>query len=207
MTKQAGSQSHLAYLALEREIVTLKLAPGARVTEKELIDLAGHGRTPVREAIQKLEWQGLIEVRPRVGLQISEIHAEDHQEIMAVRHRLEPLAAALAAEHADEAQRAALMQCAKAMTAAAIDGDFEGFLSSDKQFDEILEDACPNRFLIAALAPLQTHSRRLWFARATPEKMDRSVSHHVSVIRAIQKGDAQEAQSAMEALIGHLTAA
>lgn len=204
MSKQAGSLSHLAYLALEREIVTLKLKPGARVTEKELIDLAGHGRTPVREAIQKLEWQGLIEVKPRVGLLVTEIHPEDHKDIMAVRHKLEPLAASLVAESANAGQREGLLACAQAMTAAAVAGDFEGFLSADKQFDEIVEEACPNRFLIAALAPLQTHSRRLWFARATPEKMDRSVAFHVSVIRAIHKGDASEAQTAMEALISHL---
>ncbi len=55
-----NSQSHLAYLALEHRIVTLALKPGALVTEKQLIELAGHGRTPVREAIQKLAWQGLI---------------------------------------------------------------------------------------------------------------------------------------------------
>jgi DNA-binding GntR family transcriptional regulator len=53
-----NSQSHLAYLALEHAIVTLALAPGALVNEKQLIDLLGHGRTPVREAIQKLAWQG-----------------------------------------------------------------------------------------------------------------------------------------------------
>ena len=67
MTETAASQAHLAYLALEGLIVTLKLKPGSLVTERELIELAGHGRTPVREAIQKLEWQGLIAVRPRAG--------------------------------------------------------------------------------------------------------------------------------------------
>ena len=77
-----NSQSHLAYLALEHRIVTLALKPGALVTEKQLIELAGHGRTPVREAIQKLAWQGLIHVRPRVGLQVTEIDAKDHHHVM-----------------------------------------------------------------------------------------------------------------------------
>lgn len=201
------SQSHLAYRALEHLIVTLKLAPGALVNERELIERSGHGRTPVREAIQKLEWQGLILIRPRVGLQIAEIHAEDHQQIMAVRSKLEPLAAGLAAASATGEQRAALVECAKAMTGAAAGGDIDGFLAADKLFDEILECACPNAFLIAALQPLQTHSRRLWYAQATLEKMDRSVALHVGVIRAIQQGDAGLAQSAMENLIGYLSEA
>lgn len=205
MTRITGSQSHLAYLALEQQIVTLKLKPGALVNERQLIELSGYGRTPVREAIQKLEWQRLVLVRPRVGLQIAEIQPTDHKAIMAIRLKLEPLLARLAAENADEAQRAALLDCAKAMTAAATAGSFDAFLSADKEFDEILEEACPNPFLISAVAPLQSHSRRMWYARATVGKMDRSVSLHVAVIRAIQQGKGDAAESAMEALIAYLS--
>lgn len=205
MTVTPGSQSHRAYLALEEQIVTHRLAPGMPVTERELIDLSGHGRTPVREAIQKLAWQGLIIVRPRVGLRISEICAADHGKIMAVRHLLEPMAASLVATHADDEQRAALVECAKAMTSAATAGSYEAFLGADKRFDEIVEVACPNTFLTTALAPLQTHSRRLWYSGATPDKMDRSVLLHVAVIRAIQQGKASEAETAMRRLIEELT--
>ncbi len=207
MTTTVGSQSHLAYLALERLIVTLKLKPGALVNERQLIDLSGFGRTPVREAIQKLEWQGLVVVRPRVGLQIAEIQPDDHQAIMAVRLRLEPLLARLAAENADPEKRADLLDCAQAMTAAATAGDFDAFLAADKQFDEIIEQACLNQFLISALAPLQSHSRRMWYAGATVAKMDRSVSLHVAVIRAIQQGNGKGAEAAMAALIGYLSKA
>lgn len=205
MTRITGSQSHLAYLALEQQIVTLKLKPGALVNERQLIELSGYGRTPVREAIQKLEWQGLVLVRPRVGLQIAEIQPTDHKAIMAIRLRLEPLLARLAAENADDVQRAALLDCAGAMTAAAAAGSFDAFLSADKTFDEILEEACPNPFLISAVQPLQSHSRRMWYARATVAKMDRSVSLHVAVIRAVQQGDGKAAESAMEALIAYLS--
>ncbi|GEO83296.1 MULTISPECIES: GntR family transcriptional regulator [Alphaproteobacteria] len=205
MTKNVDSQSHLAYLALEQQIVTLKLAPGALVNERQLIELSGYGRTPVREAIQKLEWQRLILVRPRVGLQIAEIQPSDHQAIMAVRLKLEPLLANAAAQNADDGQRAALLECAKAMTAAATGGSFDGFLTADKAFDEVLEEACANRFLVSAVAPLQSHSRRMWYATATVDRMDRSVALHVAVIRAIQQGQSDAAQKAMEALIGHLS--
>ncbi|PZU86867.1 MAG: GntR family transcriptional regulator [Shinella sp.] len=204
MTKPSGSHSRLAYLMLEQQIVTLRLAPGALVNERQLIELSGFGRTPVREAIQKLEWQGLIVVKPRVGLQISEIHNEDHQAIMAVRRRLEPYAAKLVAESADADNRIALVECAKAMTGAAAAGDFDAFFTADKQFDEIIENACPNSFLISALEPLLSHSRRLWFAKATNSRMDRSVSLHVAVIRAIQQGNGNEAETAMQALIDYL---
>ncbi|MDX3929381.1 MAG: GntR family transcriptional regulator [Shinella sp.] len=199
-----NSQAHLAYLALEQAIVTLELKPGALVTEKQLIDLAGHGRTPVREAIQKLAWQGLIEVRPRVGLQVAAIGAQDHLHVMQARRCLEPLAAELVAIHASDRHREALIDCAQEMTACSIKADMYGFLAADKAFDEIMEAACPNAFLTTALAPLQTHARRLWFARADGRHMDRSVEHHVKVIRAICKGEAAEAASAMSELMDYL---
>ena len=205
MQESAASQAHLAYLALEGHIVTLRLKPGSLVTERQLIELSGHGRTPVREAIQKLEWQGLIAVRPRAGLRIAAIRPDDHAEVMAVRRQLEPLAAGLVAHHAGDGHRARLVACAQTMTACSIDSDMEGFLAADKAFDEIMEDACPNRFLTSALAPLRTHSRRLWFARADSRRMDRSVDLHVNVIRAIRNADAPAASAAMTALLDHLS--
>lgn len=204
MNAAAESLSHLAYLVLESMIVTLKLKPGSLVTERQLLDIAGQGRTPVREAIQKLSWQGLILVRPRVGLQIAEIGPDDHQNVMQVRMELEPIAAGLVAKHATADQRARLLACAQNMTICAVTGDMASFLAADKVFDEIMEDACPNRFLTAALAPLQTHARRLWFSVATHERMDRSISLHVAVIRAIQQSDGPGASRAMTALMEFL---
>jgi DNA-binding GntR family transcriptional regulator len=206
MTETAGSQAHLAYLALEGLIVTLKLKPGALVTERQLIDLAGLGRTPVREAIQKLEWQGLIAVRPRAGLQVTAIRLQDHAEVMATRRQLEPMAADLVARHARDSHRERLVACAQTMTACSIRSDIEGFLAADKDFDEIMEEACPNRFLTAALTPLQTHSRRLWFTRADNRHMDGSVERHVKVIRAIRNGDGPAAATAMTELLDYLSA-
>ena len=198
-----NSQSHLAYLALEHAIVTLALPPGALVTEKQLIDLSGHGRTPVREAIQKLAWQRLIVVKPRVGLQIAEIRPSDHSHVMQVRRELEPIAAALVAEHATDEQRIRLIECARRMGDCAVSGDLDAFFAADKSFDEIFEEACPNAFIISALGPVQTHSRRLWYAKANADRMDRSISLHVAVIRAIQQGKAADSRKAMTSLIDY----
>lgn len=199
-----ASLARQAYRVLEQKIVTLALAPGAIVTEKQLIDMAGQGRTPVREAIQKLEWQGLLIVKPRSGLQISPIRASDRREIMAVRRRLEPEVAALAARHAGTDERTALIDCARDMSAAAALADVQGFLDADKRFDEWMEKACPNRFLTGPLSTLQTHARRLWCATATADSMDRAVGLHVAIIRAVQKQDAAEASAATERLLDHM---
>ena len=139
MSEPVESQSRLAYLRLESLIVTLELAPGSMVTEKQLIALAGLGRTPVREAVQKLEWQGLIEVRPRAGLQITALDPAYPAMIYETRRQLEPLAARLMAGHIDSKAREELIACAKAMTECSVTGDKVGFLDADKLFDEVLE--------------------------------------------------------------------
>ena len=205
MPENAESQSHLAYLALESLVVTLRLKPGALVTEKQLIELTHQGRTPVREAIQKLAWQGLMMVRPRVGLQISQIGSLDYDHIMQTRRQLEPLAASLVARHATDDDRAALRACAQEMMDCAVTGDLIRFLDADKAFDEVMERACPNHFLTSALAPLQTHSRRLWFSKASQDRMVQSIDFHGDVIQSIQQGNEKAAEAAMTTLMDYLS--
>ena len=206
MIESTESQSRVAYLRLESLIVTLRLAPGGMVNEKALIDAAGLGRTPVREAIQKLEWEGLIEVRPRAGLQVTKLDPAFPAMIFAVRRQLEPLAARLMAGSINEEARAALIECAKAMTECSVTGDREGFLSADKQFDAIMERTCPNPFITQALSRLQTHSRRHWFASADQAALEKSVELHVRVIRALLSGDPVGAERTMTELVTGLAA-
>lgn len=201
MAEPVESHSRHAYLRLERLIVTLELAPGSMVTEKQLIALAGLGRTPVREAIQKLEWQGLIAVRPRAGLQITALDPAYPAMIYQTRRQLEPLAARLMAGYIDAKAREALIACAKAMTECSVTGDKAGFLDADKLFDEILERTCPNPFIVQALSALQTHARRYWFDAADDKALDMSVNLHVKVIRTLLQGDPDAAEAAMRDLI------
>lgn len=201
MTEPTESQSRLAYLRLESLIVTLELAPGSMVTEKQLIALAGLGRTPVREAIQKLEWQGLIAVRPRAGLQVSALDPAYPAMIYETRRQLEPLAAHLMASHIDAGARQALIGCAKAMTECSVTGDKVGFLDADKSFDEIMERTCPNPFVTQALSTLQTHARRYWYHAADDHALNASVDLHVKVIRALLQADPAAAEGAMLELI------
>ena len=86
-----------AYRALERMIVTLELAPGSVTTEGALIERLGLGRTPVREAIQRLAWEGLLDVRPRAGLAIAPLHAGDWLRVLEARRGVEVILARSAA--------------------------------------------------------------------------------------------------------------
>src|SRR5258707_15099759 len=78
-----------AYRVLEHMIVTLELAPASFVTEGALIDRLGLGRTPVREAIQRLAWEGLLDVRPRAGIAIAALHPGDWLGVLDGRRGVE----------------------------------------------------------------------------------------------------------------------
>ncbi|QPC44119.1 GntR family transcriptional regulator [Kaustia mangrovi] len=199
------SRAHTAYLVLEGKIVTLELRPGSSITEKQLIELVGLGRTPVREAIQRLSWEGLIEVVPRSGVKIADIRPEDYSRVMEPRVALEPLLARKAARFADAMHRARLAECADSMMAAAKARDMAGFLQADKDFDETLDRACENPFLTKVLAPLQTHARRFWVRFSAEGGPEASAMRHVKVMKAIQVQDEEAAGLAMAELMDYLS--
>src|SRR5690606_999483 len=87
--RSAELVSARAYRELERMIVTLDLAPGAVVTERVLIERLSLGRTPVREAIQRLTWEGLLEVRPRAGIVVAPLNAADWLRVIDARRGVE----------------------------------------------------------------------------------------------------------------------
>ncbi|MGR4069769.1 GntR family transcriptional regulator [Halomonas sp. LR3S48] len=204
MLENTTSQAHAAYRILESMIVTLKLRPGSVVTEKKLIDIVGLGRTPVREALQKLSWEGLIEIKPRAGVMVADIRPEDYLRVMEPRLVLEPLLARSAARYGDATHRARLAECAQAMQESARQQDIEGFLQADKEFDETLDQACDNRYLSKVLAPLQTHSRRFWFRFGSSQGPDISAGYHVKVMEAIERAEEDLAEQTMRELMQYL---
>lgn len=201
MTADAPSQSRLAHRKLVRLIVTHELAPGALVTEKELITLSGFGRTPVREAIQKLEWQGLMEIRPRSGLGIAAIDEAHPAMIVEALRQLVPLAARLSAGGIFPGDRPGLIGCAQQMTGCSLTGDLGAFLDQITIFDEMLAENCPNPFVARALPPLQIQARRCWYAQADQQALQNSAERHLRVIRALLAGNSATAETEMTALV------
>lgn len=202
---RAVSQTFQAYLALEREIVTLRLAPGQLVTEGTLIDKVGLGRTPVREAIQRLEWEGLLEIRPRSGICIAPLNPTDFPKVLEARRGVEIVLAQSAAQFASPEHDEALRTIGHAMSEAAINADVDGFLDADKRFDEVLGEAAANPYAVRLAAPLQTHSRRFWFRLQRPNSLSRAAGRHVALMEAIIARDKELAGIEAAALIDHLS--
>jgi DNA-binding GntR family transcriptional regulator len=193
-----------AYRGLERMIVTLELAPASVTTEGALIDRLGLGRTPVREAIQRLAWEGLLEVRPRAGVAVAPIHAGDWLRVLDARMGVEIILARSAARFVTRGAVQQFHEAGMDMQKAVITGNVIAFLEADKALDEALAAASDNPFAARLAAPLQTHSRRFWFRYQADTGLAASAEHHLGLIRSILDGDEQGAAEAVGRLIGLL---
>ncbi len=182
-----------AYRALEKMIVTLELAPGSIVTERVLIEKLSLGRTPVREAIQRLALEGLIGIRPRAGLEIAPLHAADWLRVLDARRGVEIVLARSAARFLTPDTAALFQAAAVAMHQAVLAGDVTGFLAADRSLDEALARAGDNEFAARVAAPLQTHSRRFWYRFQSGTGLAESAGNHVTLIRAILERDEERA--------------
>jgi DNA-binding GntR family transcriptional regulator len=186
-----------AYRTLERMIVTLELAPSSVVTEGLLIERLGLGRTPVREAVQRLAWEGLIEVRPRAGLAVAPLHAGDWLKVLDARRGVETVLARSAARFINGGTAARFQAAALAMQASVEGDDVIAYLEADKALDEAMAAAADNVYAARTAAPLQTHSRRFWFRYRADASLPESAAYHVGIIRAVldrdEEGAADEA--------------
>jgi len=191
-----------AYRLLEEQLVTLRLMPGELVTEKDLMDKAGIGRTPVREAIQRLSSEGLLQVIPRKGLMVTPLRRSDLGQIIEARRVLERLLVVKAAERATPDQRQALQVLAWQIEAA--DNDLEVFFRLDQYLNDVLEAACQNRFLVKALTAMHSQCRRLWYLHRKRLDLPRSVQLHGGLARTVADGDSAGAIRALDEIIAIL---
>ncbi|MGB3503019.1 MAG: GntR family transcriptional regulator [Mesorhizobium sp.] len=200
-----------AYRQLEQMIVTLELAPSSVTTEGKLIRQLGLGRTPIREAIQRLAWEGLVEVRPRAGLAIAPLHAGDWLKVIDARRGVEVLMARSAARFAMQDAAVKFHDAALAMQKAVVASNVIAFLEADKALDDALAQASDNPFAARVAAPLQTQSRRFWYRYQADTGLSAAAARHMALIKAILDGDPDsagaESERLMKLLRGHAESA
>ncbi|MFH1797118.1 MAG: GntR family transcriptional regulator [Pseudomonadota bacterium] len=200
------SATRRAYRMLERMIVTLELAPASVTTEGALIERIGLGRTPVREAIQRLAWEGLLEVRARAGLAVAPLHASDWVKIIDARRGVEAVLARAAARHATRETAQRFHDAALSMRKAVISGNVFAFLQADKALDEAMAEASDNPFAALVAAPLQTHSRRFWYRYQADSGLAAAADRHMALIKAVLDGDGDAAVAESDRLMALLKA-
>jgi len=194
-----------AYKVLEEKIVTLELKPSTLYTEKELMVISGRGRTPTREAVQRLSRDMLVQILPRQGVLIEPIDIARTLMTLDVRARLEPMMMARAAQFSDDDARALFQRIAQRIENSIDGGDELDFPRLDRRFTRLAMQCARHEVAARILLPLHAVSRRIGFLSAE-KRQDRqraSSALHAVIAGAIADGDQDLAASATSELIEH----
>jgi DNA-binding GntR family transcriptional regulator len=194
----ARSLSDQAYYRIRESIVTLELAPGSPVSERELMERLALGRTPIREALQALARERLVEVYPRRGMFVSGVDVRDLAGLSEVRLTLEPRAARLAAERATDADRARIAVLLKELDHVRDKPDERALIDLDQRIHRHIYECTHNPFLAATLNEYYVLTLRIWFlALDRVTRLEDAVREHRELLRAIRARNAERAEEAM----------
>lgn len=194
-----------AYRELEEEIVTLRIPPGTVVSEVLLSKRLGIGRTPIREAIQRLARERLVIIMPRRGVVVSEVNVETQLRLLEVRRELERLLARSAARRATAAERARFQAIAGGMEKAGRKNDDTTFLRLDREFNLLVLAAARNEFATGAMTLMHSLSRRFWYIHYKQvADLPMTARLHADMARAIARGDQRAATAASDRLMAYI---
>jgi len=202
---QESSLTERAWRALEEEIVTLHIAPGSVMSEAGLGARLGFGRTPVREALQRLAGEGLVQILPRRGIVVTDIDVAAQLRLLEVRREIERLLARSAAQRSSQEIRDRFRSIADEMEQAARREDDVAFMRLDRAFNLLLLDAAANEFATAAMRVMNGLARRFWYVHYKQvADMPLAARLHAAVARTIATGDIDGAAVASDRLIDYI---
>ncbi|MCH4886914.1 GntR family transcriptional regulator [Acidaminobacter sp. JC074] len=179
---------------LKNAIISGELKPGERLMEIAIAEQLGVSRTPVREAIRKLEKEKFIEMVPRKGAYVSSTSLKDMLDVLEVRKLLEGFATELAAERMTDEALVSLLRTHKAFLKALDDGDTESMVSLDNEFHDMILQASDNSKLIEIATALTEQVQRYRLSYFTEvNNFDELREWHKKIYDAIEKKDAKKA--------------
>ena len=203
--RRPASLTDEAYARLEERIITLQLAPGTAVSAPTLAEMIGIGRTPVREALQRLVREGLIVVLPQRGTLVSEIDLTMQLRLLEVRREVERLIVRLAARRATAEERRKFAAFAARFAAAAkarTIRDARAFMRADHEFNDLCLQAARNEFAAGAIGLMHGLCRRFFFAHCQEAKvLEVSAKAHAALAQALAAGDEDTAALALDGVM------
>lgn len=193
-----------AYEQIEELIVSLQLPPGCAISEAELSQRLGIGRTPVREALQRLAREHLVQVLPQRGILVTDIDIKQQLRLLETRREVERLVVRCAARRAIPSEREFFAQLTQDFELAAQHGDQTTFMRADKAFNDASIKVARNEFAAGAMGLMHGLSRRFWFLHHKQEDDLVAIARlHADLARHIAQGDEVGAADALDALIDH----
>src|SRR6185369_7912738 len=201
----AETLTERAYRALEEQIVTLRLKPSQVLSEQMLSATFDIGRTPIREALQRLAREGLVAILPRKGILVSDINPRNQLLVLEVRRELERLLSRAGAERATKEQREQLQDIARGMVRASKANDDIAFMRLDRELNRLIIDAGHNDYAARSMKLLQGLSRRFWYMHyREAADLPLCARLHAQQARAIAEGDADAAGRASDKLMDYV---
>jgi DNA-binding GntR family transcriptional regulator len=205
-SRAGGLLTDRTYEVLKSAILANELEPGTALSVPELARQLNVSRSPVREAVQRLIYDGLATYAPHRGAEVSRVDVDDLRELYVVRELLEGLAARLATERLDADQLATLNAIIAEHDRALRDGaDNARHIELDMRFHRLIRDAAGNKHLTAVLEPIAGRAHfalhSLW---RSPEGPRLALDEHKRVVDAMIAGDPELAEAAAREHIARL---
>lgn len=185
----------LVFEHIKMAIINGELKPGERLMEVQLADRLGVSRTPVREAIRKLELEGLVIMVPRKGAYVSDVSLKDIIDVFEVRETLEGLAASLAAEKISDEEIKKLEDIVNTTKQYVEKEDVQGIIDSDVKFHDYIFSLSRNDKLIQIMSNLQEHIYRFRVIYVSMAKKSvKMINEHSELLNAIKSREPQKAK-------------
>ncbi len=185
----------VVYEELKKSILTGRIPPGTRMMEVNMAEEMGVSRTPVREAIRKLEKEGLVEIEPRRGAYVSDISVKEMVDTLVVREVLESLATSLAAENRSQEDVSKLEKMTSEYSDAIVEGDMEKIIHVDERFHSAIVDMSGNKTLIQLFEPVQEFALRFRYLYYDNfARYENMPTEHMNIVEAIRSGDVETAK-------------
>ena len=193
----SGYRVEEAYRHLKTRIMSADLPPGASLNELEIAAALGTSRTPVREAIRKLEQEGLAMRYPNRGAIVTKLSMTDVLEIWQLREILEPAACAMAADRIDREALARIESAFLELRGQEMGPEaYEAFLRADVGLHGLIVDSTGNATLRSVLGMLNERVVQVRVV-TSPARFQSAVAEHLAIVAALKARNAQEAMAAM----------
>ncbi|GKT17946.1 GntR family transcriptional regulator [Acidovorax sp. SUPP2522] len=188
-----------AYADIKRRIIACELAPGAQINEGALGTLLGLGRTPIHQALHRLEMEGLVTILPRKGIVVAPLSLDEVLDMIEVRACNETLCVRLAAERVRPAELAAMRHLLDEAPALLAAHDVPALMALDLRFHSAISAAARNTVLADLLRRLHEQQARFWFL--TLSEAGHSVrihDEHQDILAALERHDPDAGAAAMQ---------
>jgi DNA-binding GntR family transcriptional regulator len=187
-----------AYQEVRRIILEGQISPGEKLNEGELAKALGISRTPIREAVNRLEKEGLVEIFPQRGAFVIQFTEKDVYELFLIRENLEGLAARLATEKITPSSLAKLEACVDGFNEPFQEKDIQRYSREDLKFHQIIVLLSEGRRLVKLVSLLLDHIRMFRLTtRGVPDRMKASLVEHRRIIEAMRRKNPEEAEKSM----------